>query len=242
MGDAIGVGAAPGGAFAPAAGGTAVEQLRAKVFARPWFHRIDLGHGIVTPGCDDSPRKLPFFHLPDRLDGWDVLDIGAYDGFFSFECEARGARRVVAADKYCWLTPAGTMGDGEGFRIAHAALNSRVERKEIWVEELSPDAVGTFDLVLFLGVLYHAPDMFRYLRSVRSVCRKLAVIETYCDALDYPRPAAVFYPGAVLNNDPSNWWGPNPACVIEMTKEAGFARCEQVDMYYGNRGVFHAFV
>ncbi|MGL4422724.1 MAG: class I SAM-dependent methyltransferase [Gemmataceae bacterium] len=171
-----------------------------------------------------------------------MLDIGAYDGFFSFESEKRGARRVKAADKFCWTAKAGGMGDGLGFSIAHAALNSKVERQYIWVEELSPESVGTFDLVLFLGVLYHAPDMMRYLSNVRKVCRKMAIIETHCDALDIPRPAAIFYPGAVQNNDPSNWWGPNPACVVDMCKEVGFSRVEHVSMYDGVRGVFHAFV
>jgi len=141
------------------------EQLSQKVFSRPWFHRIDLGGGIVTPGVDNSPSKLQHIHLPEDLTGKSVLDIGAYDGFFSFEAERRGARRVVATDQYCWKLTG--MGDGEGFKIAHDALGSRVEAKLIPVEEISPETVGVFDVVLFLGVLYHAPDPLRYLRAAR---------------------------------------------------------------------------
>ncbi len=217
-----------------------LAALRRRVHARPWFHRIDLGNGIVTPGVDDTPQKLRFLHLPRRLDGLSVLDIGAYDGFFSFECERRGAAWVVAADHFCWTY--GGMATREGFDLARAALRSRVEEVMIRVEDISPQTVGTFDLVLFLGVLYHAPDPLRYLRNVRSVCRGQLVLETHLDALDYPYPAAVFYPGAVLNNDSSNHWGPNPACVEAMLREVGFRLIKQVCTYHGTRAVYHAFV
>lgn len=87
-----------------------------------WFHRIDLGNGVVTPGIDDSPEKLKHVQLPARMDGLSVLDIGAWDGFFSFECERRGAKRVVASDWFCW------QGVGKrGFEIAREALGSKVE-------------------------------------------------------------------------------------------------------------------
>ncbi len=215
-------------------------ELRTKVFARPWFHRIDLGHGIVTPGVDDSPSKLKLMHIPDNLTGKTVLDIGAYDGFFSFEAERRGASRVLATDQYCWQGAG--MGDGEGFKIAHAALRSRVEAKLIAVEDISPATVGTFDVVLFLGVLYHSPDPVRYLRIAKSVCREMLILETHLDALDYPRPAMIFYPGATLNNDPSNFWGPNPACVAEMLKEVGFTQLTFFPPWHPSRVVVHAFV
>lgn len=216
------------------------EQLAVKVFSRPWFHRIDLGQGIVTPGIDDSPSKLGIVHMPVDLTGKTVLDIGAYDGFFSFEAERRGAERVLATDHYCWQV--GGMGDGEGFKIAHEALNSRVEAQLIPVEEISPETVGVFDVVLFLGVLYHAPDPLRYLRVVRSVCREMMILETHLDAQDYPRPAMVFYPGATLNNDPTNFWGPNMPCVAEMLKEVGFSRFTFFPPWQAARVVVHAFV
>ncbi len=223
------------------------QELRQRVFARQWFHTLDLGDGIVTPGCDPSSEKVGYLGLPERLDGLSVLDIGAYDGFFSFECERRGAARVVAADYYCWTY--GGMATKEGFDIAKAALGSRVEEKRIPVDELSP-LTGMFDLVLFLGVLYHAPDMIRYLRAVRSVCRHQMILETEVDALDYLRPAAVFYPGASLNNDASNFWGPNPACVEAMLDEVGFRKIERVCVFNMvrrgdrpfHRAVYHAFV
>jgi tRNA (mo5U34)-methyltransferase len=223
-------------------------RLRQRVAARPWFHTIDLGDGIVTPGCDNSSAKVAYLGLPERLDGLSVLDIGAYDGFFSFECERRGAARVVAADHFCWTY--GGMATKEGFDLCKAALGSRVAEAFIPVEDISPERVGVFDVVLFLGVLYHAPDMVRYLRMVRSVCRGRVILETEVDAEDYPRPAAVFYPGNSLNNDASNFWGPNTACVEAMLREVGFRKVERVCTFNmvrrGNRpfhrAVFHAFV
>ena len=63
-----------------------------------WWHRIDLGDGRITPGRDATQEKLETLHLPNSLSGKTVLDIGAWDGFFSFEAERRGAVRVLATD------------------------------------------------------------------------------------------------------------------------------------------------
>jgi tRNA (mo5U34)-methyltransferase len=213
-------------------------RLRELVAARLWFHRIDLGDGIVTPGVDDSSTKLQWIGLPEDLTGQSVLDIGSYDGFFAFEAERRGASRTAACDYFCWTLPG--MGDGRGFDIAHQALGSKVEKHVMRVEEISPERLGMFDVILFLGVLYHAPDPLRYLRNVYSVCRNQLILETHIDAVDDPRPVMVFYPGDSLNKDPSNFWGPNPACVAAMLKEVGFSRVEEVGIR-GERLVVHAF-
>lgn len=214
--------------------------LKELVASHTWFHTIDLGHGVVTPGVDDSPSKLEFVGFPDSLAGKTVLDVGAFDGFFSFEAERRGASRVVAADYFCWSRPGDPMTDGRGFDIAHWALGSDVEKRMIRVEDICPETVGMFDVVLFLGVLYHSPDPLRYLRNMRSVCREVLLVETHVDALDQERPMMVFYPGATLNGDASNYWGPNRQCVEEMLKEAGFRQVELVG-HAGTRMAFHAF-
>ncbi|WP_257554609.1 DUF1698 domain-containing protein [Sphingobium sp. CFD-2] len=215
-----------------------LEQM---VQSRPWFHRIDLGNGVSTPGSDDTPHKLSAIALPSDLSGKTVLDVGAWDGFFSFECERRRASRVVASDSYCW--DGDGIQDGGGFRMAHAALNSQVERLNVSVEQLDPAIHGTFDYVLFLGVLYHARDPLGYLAKMRSLCREVTVIETWVDGLEIERPAMIFYPGATLNNDASNYFGPNEAAVIAMCREVGFSEVEVVNRhYYPNRMVFHARV
>jgi tRNA (mo5U34)-methyltransferase len=216
------------------------ELLRTLVAGRSWFHTIDLGGGVTTPGVDDSWSKLQLVQFPDTLAGKTVLDVGAFDGYFSFEAERRGATRVVAADEFCWSHPGDPMTDGQGFDIAHWALQSRVEKRRIPVEEISPETVGVFDYVLFLGVLYHSPDPLGYLRKVRSVCRERLILETHVDALEQDRPMMVFYPGTTLNGDASNHWGPNRQCVVDMLTEVGFRRVELVS-HAGSRMAFHAY-
>ena len=215
-----------------------VQSVKERVFARNWFHRIDLGHGIVTPGVDDSPRKLAGIHMPDSLRGKTVLDIGTYDGFFAFEAERRGAARVLATDHMCWHLWG--MATKDGFDLAKAALGSRVDEMDLAVEDISPERTGVFDVVLMLGVLYHAEDPFRYVRIASAVCREMLILETHVDAEDYPRPAMVFYPGTTLNNDASNWWGPNRAAVVGMLTEAGFKRTETF-AWAPQRLAVHAF-
>jgi tRNA (mo5U34)-methyltransferase len=152
-----------------------------------------------------------------------VLDIGAYDGFYSFEVERRGAMRVVAVDHWAWNWPGS---DARGnFDLAYEVLGSGVEIRDIPVEEISAETLGsTFDVVLFLGVLYHAPDPLGYLRRVRAVTADVAIIETVVDLLDVPIPAVAYYQGDSMNGDASNHFGPNPRAVEAMLRDVGFSR------------------
>jgi tRNA (mo5U34)-methyltransferase len=198
--------------------------LRAEVEATRWYHTMDLGHGIVTNGIDRTPIRLAEARLPASFAGLSVLDIGAWDGFFSFEAERRGAARVVAADYYSWHGP--TWSTKAGFELARRALGSHVEDVDIDVMDLSPERVGTFDVVFFLGVLYHLPHPLLALERVASVTRKTLVLETVVDMVGLDRPAAAFYPGRELNGDPTNWWGPNVPAVEGMLKTVGFDHVE----------------
>ncbi|MBX7164741.1 MAG: DUF1698 domain-containing protein [Pirellulales bacterium] len=186
-----------------------------------WFHRIQLDEGVVTPGLDSTPEKLQTICLPANLAGKSVLDIGAWDGFFSFEAERRGARRVVACDSQVWKVP--QIGK-HGFNFAKRILNSQVESVELEVLDIGPEKIGTFDVVLFLGVLYHLPNPVQALQKVASVVGEMLILETHVDLLDVPRPAIAFYPGDELNNDISNWCGPNGPALEGMLKAVGFQR------------------
>ncbi|HET7618707.1 MAG TPA: DUF1698 domain-containing protein [Vicinamibacterales bacterium] len=197
------------------------DSLRAQAAAIKWYHTIDLGHGVVTNGIDDSALRLARLDLPASLEGRSVLDIGAWDGFFSFEAERRGAARVLATDSFSWH--GGGWGTKAGFELARQALGSRVEDLDIDVMDLSPERVGTFDVVFFLGVLYHVKHPLLALERVASVTKDLLVLETVVDMIGIRRPAAAFYPRRELNNDPTNWWGPNPAAVHGMLRSVGFA-------------------
>ena len=127
-------------------------------------------------GIDDTPLRLARLDLPSSLAGRTVLDIGAWDGFFSFEAERRGAARVVAADYYAWHGIGwGTHQGKAGFTLARECLGSRVEDLDIDVMDLSPERVGTFDVVLFLGVLYHLRHPLLALERIASVTRELLI-------------------------------------------------------------------
>ena len=218
-------------------------DLPSKVAALRWYHTIDLGRGIVTKGIDDTPFRLARLELPSSLAGQTVLDVGAWDGFFSFEAERRGASRVVASDYYSWHGPG--WGTKAGFELARAALGSRVEDLDIDVMDLSPERIGTFDVVLFLGVLYHLPHPLLALERVASVTGRLLILETVVDLLGIRRPAMAFYPGRELNRDPTNWWGPNVAAVEAMLRTVGFQQVETVTPtrsapYRAARAAYHA--
>jgi tRNA (mo5U34)-methyltransferase len=201
-------------------------RLREQVGAVNWFHSIDLGQGIVTPGLDDSPKKLQQIHLPGSLQGRTVLDIGAWDGFFSFEAERRGADRVVAVDSYSWSGPG--WGTQDGFHLARRVLDSRVEDLEMEVLDLSPERVGTFDVVLFLGVLYHMKRPDDALECVARLTKDLLILETHVDLLNLRTPAVALYPGRELDDDPTNWCGPNHAALEWMLRDVGFTDLERV--------------
>jgi tRNA (mo5U34)-methyltransferase len=200
--------------------------LRAEVDSIRWHHSIDLGGGLVTPGGDDSRKKLARLGLPASLAGRTVLDVGAWDGFFSFEAERRGAARVLATDSFVWR--GGCPTGKRGFELARRVLGSRVEDLEIDVLDLSPERVGVFDVVLLFGVLYHMRHPLLALERVASVTGELLIVETVVDCLRQRRPVIAFYPEGELANDATSWCGPNPAAVIAMLKTVGFARVDVV--------------
>jgi len=209
-----------------------VKQIANKVNGRFWWHSIDLGHGITTPGVEKSQEKLIYMGLPDRFDGLSVIDVGTYEGFYAFEAESRGAKQVVAADYFVWNVPGSQT--RENFRLAHEFRNSQVKEIEIKVEDLSPNTVGMFDVVLFLGVLYHAQNPLLYLEKIRSITKGYVIIETHVDCLDFDRPVAAYYPGTSLNGDPTNFWGPNKGAVEGMLKDVGFRDVVHGNTFYPN--------
>jgi tRNA (mo5U34)-methyltransferase len=212
-----------------------------------WYHRIEVAPGLVTPGVNDSQLVLRVLNLPTDLSGLRVLDIGTRDGFFAFECERRGAD-VVAID---YMPPEET-----GFLVARELLGSRVEFVQENVYELSHERYGGFDLVLFLGVLYHLRDPMLALDSIWDVARGRLIVETQVidEALltssgEFKRledlnpelasmPLMQFYPGAALNSDSTCVWAPNEACLSAMLEETGFEVESQLRI--GQRGVAFA--
>ena len=204
------------------------DHIRREMEAVTWYHQIDLGHGIITPGTDETRARLGMLSLPEDLRGRSVLDIGAWDGAFSFEAERLGASRVMAVDSFCWSGEG--WGTKAGFECARRLLQSRVEDREVEVMDLSPEPEGgTYDLVLLLGVLYHMKHPLVVLERVASVCANQLILWTQIDLAHLDVPAMAFYPpGRKLHDDPTNWWGPNPSAIAGMLQTVGFSRVENV--------------
>lgn len=197
-----------------------INPLLNQVSQIKWFHQIDLGNGVVTPGVVDSKRALLNYKIPFDLSGKTFLDIGSWDGFFAFEAERRGAKRVLATDSFVWQGK--TWGSKRGFETARAILNSKVEDMTIDVLDLSPHKIGKWDVVLFAGVLYHMKYPLLALERAASVARKLLIVETAIDCRFCRRPVLAFYPNDELSRDPTNWFGPNLAAVKAMLSCCGF--------------------
>jgi len=214
-----------------------------RVNSLPWYHQIDLGDGILSPGMIKlemlHAQADAYFQMP--LAGRTVLDVGCWDGFNSFEARRRGAARVLATDHFAWSDKC--WGRREAFDLAHARVAPEIEVMDIDIPDMTPDRIGIFDVVLFCGVLYHLRNPLQSLETVAKLVGSALIIETHLDAHRLKRPAMVFYPGAELGNDPTNWWGPNIACVTAMLKDVGFDRIAYTKhpSHSRSRGIFHAY-
>jgi tRNA (mo5U34)-methyltransferase len=208
------------------------EAIRARINSvRVWYHKIPLSSSIVTPGINDPGQTLRHLDLPTDCRGMRVLDLGARDGYFSFELERRGAA-VVAVD----YVPASET----GFATVADILGSKVEYRQANIYDIDPAKYGRYDLVLFLGLLYHLPDPLRAIEIVRSLCTGRLCLETHAidngillaDGSRKPLaefspllagvPLMQFYPGKTLSGDPTNYWGPNLSCLVGMLEECRF--------------------
>lgn len=193
---------------------------KAAIDSGSWWHSIELGGGYVTPGVktlEELRENYASLELPDDLGEKRVLDVGCWDGFYSFEAERHGAQ-VVAID--CFRP--------ENFMKAHSTLKSKVEFREMSVYELSRKQLGTFDIVLFLGVLYHLRHPLLGLERLCEVTRDFAFIESHVtdDFFIAPNPIMEFYEFEQLGGRYDNWWGPSSECLVQMIRASGFPRVE----------------
>lgn len=191
-----------------------------------WFHRIQMPDGTYTNGCvhhgpDGGDWPTTRFAMPEDLTGKSVIDIGAWDGFFSFLAEKRGSEDVLATDTT--INEGGNWGATAGFEYARKKLNSKVLYGIFNIEK--PYPCGTFDLVLFYGVLYHlksplvAMENLAKLTEVGGKC----LIETAISQTN-DRPVLEYRPG--FDNDPTNYFYPNHLWVELASKQVGFKSCK----------------
>jgi tRNA (mo5U34)-methyltransferase len=217
------------------------KDLRERVNALRWFHQFDFGDGILSPGAVglDTLRKQADVYFRGGMTGKTFLDVGCWDGFNSIEAARRGAARVLATDHYVWSDSG--PGARRSFELARERLAPSVEVLDLDLAELTTGRVGTFDVVLFAGVFYHLRHPLLVLEQIAPLVKETLIVETHLDARWLRRPAMVFYPGREQDNDPTNWWGPNPACVEAMLRDVGFTEVRYTrNPAARRRGIFHA--
>jgi tRNA (mo5U34)-methyltransferase len=217
---------------------TGAASLRERVEALPlWYHTIDLGGGIVTPGWFDLRPIVEKMPWPD-VRGKRCLDVGTWDGFLAFELERRGASEVVATDivdhaSWDWPAPLRARGTafleslagperGQGFALAREALGSSVERELISIYDLSPERLGSFDVVVCGSLMLHLRDPMGALEAIASVCSgqflSAEQIDLRMTVAHRRLPVAVVRPG-----DELQWWSFNAHAHARMIEETGFA-------------------
>lgn len=214
------------------------QELRDRIAALgPWFHNMELNGVRTAPDhfLGDYPNvKWKHFAdaIPMDLSGKSVLDIGCNAGFYSMEMKRRGADRVLGVDF-------------DDDYLEQAKFAAKVTGLDIEFRKLSVYDVGElgekFDVVLFMGVLYHlrhpllaldllyenvVGDMMVFQAMQRGSAEVGAYAEDYpffetahFDAPDYPKMHFIEHRYA---GDPTNWWAPNAACVEAMLRSAGF--------------------
>jgi tRNA (mo5U34)-methyltransferase len=223
------------------------EEIRAQAARLPWFHSIALTPDFTTTGSK-SPAHLAleeeaFFGGLD-LKGASLIEIGTWNGYFAFAAKRRGAARIVATDKFVWHKDGGAA--RQAFDLAHRCVGQGIDVVEIDPTEL-PGPLVPADIVLFTGIFYHLWDPLIVLQKLAALTRDVLILETHMDGCHLRQPAMIHYPGTELANDPSNWWGPNIACVYALLKQIGFGDRIVFSPGYRSslahpvRGVFRAF-
>jgi tRNA (mo5U34)-methyltransferase len=212
----------------------------------PWFHNIDLNGVWTAPDhfLGDYPgAKFKRFapHLPDDLGGKSVLDIGCNAGFYSIEMKRRGATRVLGIDSdERYLAQA---------RLATEVLGYDDDVEFARLDVYDVGALGeTFDLVIFMGVLYHLRHPLLALDLIREhVARDMLLFQSMQRGSkfvleledDYEfEETGIFFESSFpklhfvereYSRDWTNWWVPNRACTEAMLRSAGFAIDERIE-------------
>jgi tRNA (mo5U34)-methyltransferase len=218
----------------PAAAPTA-EQRRIldRIQGIEWYHTIDLGNGVLTPGRFNHLPLLDDYRLPTRLDGMRALDVATMNGFWAFQMEKRGAREVLALDveklgdldvppiERARMTPEDlAIPRGTGFFAAKEILGSNVDRRNLNVYDLSPETTGKFDFVFVGDLLLH---LMNPIKAAANICKVTSGVAHVVDCFSpYLPKRTMMYLGA----EQGTWWGISLSALERILWDAGFKKVE----------------
>ncbi len=154
------------------------KQAQAEIDQIRWFHEFDFGNGLKAvspePDVEDHRRIWRFIEQQmDKVDfsGKSVIDVGCFDGQFSFLSERLGAKSVLAADDFSQ-----NWSDSRGLHLAKKLLQSSVEINDHLSIYDTGSLKRTFDVILCFGVYYHLLDPFHAFAQLRHVCHADSVV------------------------------------------------------------------
>lgn len=210
-----------------------------------WYHKIEVPGDITTPGW--APIDKNAYKIPIDLTGKRILDVGAWDGFWSFEALKRGAKEVVAIDDFSDFLGSLDNSDRrawENFDFCKNTLgysDEQCKRYDISVYDVTEELLGKFDIVFFFGVLYHLRHPLLALDKVSALCNEEIFVESailndyspYKGGLGHGynesnQIVAEFYSGNQYGGNDTNWWVPTLHCMGHMVISSGF---EKVDAW-----------
>jgi tRNA (mo5U34)-methyltransferase len=220
-------------------------ELRQAMQSYTWYHSIELAPGLVTPGQYDHRPLLNYYGLPGSLAGKTVVDVGPAHGFFAFEFEKREASRVVTVELPKWSDHDGSPALKESFErdaidaqnepylhdaltFAIKARGSQIEQKYCTIYDVTPETIGTFDLVFCGSLLIHLTDPLRALYAMRTVTKELAIIATPIYRDRFSREPRAYFHGTVNGQA---FWAPNMVCLERWLLAAGYRHVERVSTF-----------
>ena len=189
-----------------------------------WYQHLTFRGHAVHSVCGLGRLQ----YMPASYAGKSVLDVGCREGLYSYDAEDKGATRVLMIDDKAHAS----------LTIALELLDTRVEFRQMSVYDLH-QLHEVFDIVLFMGILYHLKYPLLGLQQAADKTRSQLILESHHIG-DTATPVMRFYEHDELGGDASNWWGPSLPCLYAMLRTVGFTRIDTV-YAFGDRVFINAW-
>jgi tRNA (mo5U34)-methyltransferase len=217
-----------------------IKSIQEQIAQYPfWYHRIELPGGIVTPGM--NPLSQESYQIPEDLTGKRVLDVGAWDGYWSFEALRRGAKEVVAIDDFSDFLGSLDQSDRKAWetfdlcRDAFGYSEDICKRMEMSVYDVDEIWLSRFDVIFCFGTLYHLRHPLLALDRLSDICDGEIYVESAISDDYSPYQGGFehgyannhmimeFYPNNELAGNSTNYWAPTLLCLGNMIGASGFS-------------------